>query len=88
MNRVRKGELELQSKGMWDVPHPWLNIFIPRSQIQDLYHALTNIIANDTKDFVGPVLIYPLHRNKYVKLKFILQFILYTLSVRFLDQNL
>ncbi|XP_057537467.1 cytokinin dehydrogenase 3-like [Amaranthus tricolor] len=65
LNRVRKGELELQSKGMWDVPHPWLNIFIPRSQIQDLYHALTNIIANDTKDFVGPVLIYPLNRNKW-----------------------
>ncbi|PHT73531.1 hypothetical protein T459_24316 [Capsicum annuum] len=28
LNRVRSGELELQSKGMWDVPHPWLNLFL------------------------------------------------------------
>ncbi|KAE9464459.1 hypothetical protein C3L33_03559, partial [Rhododendron williamsianum] len=25
LNRVRSGELKLQAKGLWDVPHPWLN---------------------------------------------------------------
>src|SRR5688572_25409565 len=55
---------------MWDVRHPWLNLFIPRSQIQDLYHALTSIIANDTKDFAGPVPSHPLNRSKSVKLTF------------------
>ncbi|KAL2945202.1 Cytokinin dehydrogenase 3 [Bienertia sinuspersici] len=66
LNRVRKGELELQSKGLWEVPHPWLNIFIPTSQILDFYPVITHIIANHTKNLAGPILIYPLNRNKYV----------------------
>ncbi|CAL0325531.1 unnamed protein product [Lupinus luteus] len=35
LNRVRSGELKLDSQGLWNVPHPWLNLFIPRSQIMD-----------------------------------------------------
>ncbi|KAJ1439863.1 Oxygen oxidoreductase covalent FAD-binding site [Sesbania bispinosa] len=27
LNRVRSGELKLQSQGLWDVPHPWLNLW-------------------------------------------------------------
>ncbi|KNA16854.1 hypothetical protein SOVF_085440 [Spinacia oleracea] len=65
LNRVRKGELELHSKGLWEVPHPWLNIFIPKSQIQEFYHVIPNIIAKDNTDLAGPVLFYPLNRNKW-----------------------
>ncbi|XP_074305273.1 cytokinin dehydrogenase 3-like [Silene latifolia] len=64
LNRVRRGELELQSKGLWDVPHPWLNIFIPRSRINDFSHVFTKIASKDSK-VLGPILIYPLNRNKW-----------------------
>ncbi|CAI9757960.1 unnamed protein product [Fraxinus pennsylvanica] len=30
LDRVHKAELKLRSKGLWDVPHPWLNIFVPK----------------------------------------------------------
>lgn len=35
LNRVRTGELNLKSKGQWDVPHPWLNLFVPKTQISN-----------------------------------------------------
>ncbi|KAL2501273.1 Cytokinin dehydrogenase, partial [Forsythia ovata] len=35
LNRVRRGEITLKSKGLWDVPHPWLNLFVPKSHILD-----------------------------------------------------
>ncbi|CAI0627952.1 unnamed protein product [Linum tenue] len=31
LDRVRSGELSLQSRGLWEVPHPWLNLFVPRT---------------------------------------------------------
>ncbi|KAK9715744.1 hypothetical protein RND81_06G186500 [Saponaria officinalis] len=64
LNRVRRGELELQSKGLWDVPHPWLNIFIPQSQINDFSRVFTMIISKNDK-VLGPILIYPMNRNKW-----------------------
>ncbi|PQQ03845.1 cytokinin dehydrogenase 5 [Prunus yedoensis var. nudiflora] len=29
LDRVHKAEMKLRSKGLWDVPHPWLNLFVP-----------------------------------------------------------
>ena len=33
LDRVREEERALRSAGVWEVPHPWLNLFIPRSRI-------------------------------------------------------
>ncbi|KAG4932348.1 hypothetical protein JHK87_046350 [Glycine soja] len=35
LNRVHADELFLRSQGLWDVPHPWLNLFVPASRISD-----------------------------------------------------
>jgi len=35
LDRVHEEETVLRSAGMWEVPHPWLNLFIPRSHILD-----------------------------------------------------
>ncbi|MBA0623512.1 hypothetical protein Godav_008972 [Gossypium davidsonii] len=35
LDRVHKAELKLRSKGLWEVPHPWLNLFVPKSKIAD-----------------------------------------------------
>lgn len=64
LNRVRAGELYLKSQGQWDVPHPWLNLFVPKSRIMD-FHAgvFINIIQAQNKS-TGPILVYPTSRKK------------------------
>lgn len=65
LNRVRSGELELQSKGMWDVPHPWLNLFVPKSSIMHFNAAVfVDIILRQNKTN-GPILVYPTSRKRY-----------------------
>lgn len=62
LDRVHKGELKLRSKGLWNVPHPWLNLFVPRSQIADFDAGVfKGILGNKTS---GPILIYPMNKNK------------------------
>jgi len=34
LDRVHASELILRSKGLWDLPHPWLNLLVPKSKIQ------------------------------------------------------
>uniref|UniRef100_A0A453CHC4 Cytokinin dehydrogenase 1 FAD/cytokinin binding domain-containing protein n=1 Tax=Aegilops tauschii subsp. strangulata TaxID=200361 RepID=A0A453CHC4_AEGTS len=39
LNRVRMEEESLRRQGLWDVPHPWLNMFVPKhgiAQLKDL----------------------------------------------------
>ncbi|RVX15245.1 Cytokinin dehydrogenase 5 [Vitis vinifera] len=62
LDRVHKAELKLRSKGLWDVPHPWLNLFVPRSRIADFDEGVfKGILGNKTS---GPILIYPMNKNK------------------------
>ncbi|XVE97979.1 hypothetical protein REPUB_Repub03eG0065600 [Reevesia pubescens] len=65
LNRVRSGELKLQSQGLWDVPHPWLNIFIPKSQIADFNDGVFKGIVLERNITTGPVLVYPMNRKKW-----------------------
>jgi len=64
LNRVRSGELELQAKGKWDVPHPWLNLFVPTSRIMDFNAGVFVDILSKQSNNTGPILVYPLNRNK------------------------
>nr|DAD40819.1 TPA_asm: hypothetical protein HUJ06_015142 [Nelumbo nucifera] len=62
LDRVHKAELKLRSKGLWDVPHPWLNLFVPKSRIADFDRGVfKGILGNKTS---GPILIYPMNKNK------------------------
>nr|XP_010907734.1 cytokinin dehydrogenase 5 [Elaeis guineensis] len=63
LDRVHKGELKLRAKGMWDVPHPWLNLFVPGSRIADFDRGVfRTILGNKTS---GPILIYPMNKHKW-----------------------
>ncbi|XP_059316195.1 cytokinin dehydrogenase 3-like [Lycium ferocissimum] len=65
LNRVRSGEIELKSKGLWDVPHPWLNLFVPKSSIMDFNAGvIVDIILRHNKA-IGPILVYPTSRKKW-----------------------
>ncbi|KAH9296067.1 hypothetical protein KI387_039655, partial [Taxus chinensis] len=61
LDRVHVGEEKLRAKGLWEVPHPWLNLFIPKSKIADFDRGVfRGILRNNTN---GPILIYPMNRN-------------------------
>ncbi|XP_057469506.1 cytokinin dehydrogenase 5 [Actinidia eriantha] len=63
LDRVHKAELKLRSKGLWEVPHPWLNLFVPKSRIDDFDKGVfKGILENKTS---GPILIYPMNKNKW-----------------------
>ncbi|XP_062148850.1 cytokinin dehydrogenase 3-like [Alnus glutinosa] len=65
LNRVRSGELKLQSQGLWDIPHPFLNLFVPKSQISDFNSGVFKDIVFNGNITTGPVLVYPMNRNKW-----------------------
>ncbi|WVZ59359.1 hypothetical protein U9M48_009510 [Paspalum notatum var. saurae] len=63
LNRVRMEEMSLRSIGMWEVHHPWLNMFVPKAGIGDFRDLLMDNISPDS--FEGLILIYPLLRDKW-----------------------
>ncbi|GAB2219565.1 hypothetical protein Droror1_Dr00007202 [Drosera rotundifolia] len=65
LDRVRKGQLELEAKGLWEVPHPWLNLFVPGSRILEFNSEVFASILNDPSKATGPFLLYPMLRKKW-----------------------
>lgn len=62
LDRVHRAELKLRSKNLWEVPHPWLNLFVPGSRIADFDRGVfKGILGNKTS---GPILIYPMNKDK------------------------
>lgn len=64
LNRVRSGELKLKEQGQWEVPHPWLNLFVPRSRILDFNNGVFKDIVLNGNITTGPVLVYPMNVKK------------------------
>ncbi|CAK7352554.1 unnamed protein product [Dovyalis caffra] len=65
LNRVRSGEQKLHSQGLWDVPHPWLNLFLPKSRILDFNKGVFHDLVLKRNITTGPLLFYPMNRNKW-----------------------
>ncbi|XP_076891416.1 cytokinin dehydrogenase 6-like [Bidens hawaiensis] len=63
LDRVHVSELKLQEKGLWDVPHPWLNLLVPKSKIHEFANEVFGKILMDTSN--GPILIYPVHKSRW-----------------------
>lgn len=64
LDRVGRDEQKLRSAGVWDVPHPWLNLFVPRSRIVDFDAGVFKGILKDTKP-VGLLLMYPMNKDRW-----------------------
>ena len=62
LDRVHVSEVKLRAKGLWEVPHPWLNLLIPKSKINDFADEVFGNILTDTSN--GPILIYPVNKSK------------------------
>ena len=64
LDRVRIEELKLHSKGLWDVYHPWLNLFVPKSRILEFNQRVFIDILQKENKSSGPFLVYPMKRKK------------------------
>lgn len=62
--RVKRVEEQAKANGIWDAPHPWLNLFISKSNIVDFDQTVFKKMLKD--GIGGPMLIYPLMRSKWV----------------------
>lgn len=59
--RVKRVEEDARANGIWDAPHPWLNLFVAKSDIADFdRHVFKNILKGGVG---GPMLIYPMMRS-------------------------
>ncbi|GKU89790.1 hypothetical protein SLEP1_g3884 [Rubroshorea leprosula] len=63
LDRVHLSEIKLRAKGLWEVPHPWLNLLIPKSRILDFAKEVFENILTDNSN--GPILIYPINKSKW-----------------------
>ncbi|KAL8501871.1 hypothetical protein ACS0TY_021110 [Phlomoides rotata] len=61
--RVKRAEKEAKAKGIWDAPHPWLNLFVSKTDIADFDRLVFKNILNNGVG--GPMLLYPLLRSKW-----------------------
>lgn len=63
LDRVHTSELKLRSKGLWEVPHPWINLLVPGSKIHEFNaRVFKDILRNTSND---PILLYPMKRNTW-----------------------
>ncbi|KAJ7537850.1 hypothetical protein O6H91_11G024400 [Diphasiastrum complanatum] len=63
LDRVHDKERDLRKSGLWYTPHPWLNLFIPKSRIIEFDAWVFK--KKLSGGINGPMLVYPLNRNKW-----------------------
>ncbi|KAI9392115.1 hypothetical protein POPTR_006G047900v4 [Populus trichocarpa] len=63
LDRVHLSEIKLRAKGLWDIPHPWLNLLIPKNKIFEFAQEVFGNILTDSSN--GPILIYPVNKSKW-----------------------
>ncbi|KOM48835.1 hypothetical protein LR48_Vigan07g253900 [Vigna angularis] len=61
--RVNRVEEDARANGIWDAPHPWLNLFVSKSHIAEFDREVFKKILKHGVG--GPILVYPLLRSKW-----------------------
>ncbi|CAK8564041.1 unnamed protein product [Lathyrus sativus] len=65
LNRVHSDELALRKEGLWDIPHPWLNMFVPKSRMADFDEGVFKGIILKQNITAGLVIVYPTNKAKW-----------------------
>ncbi|CAL9067132.1 unnamed protein product [Musa banksii] len=65
LDRVHHDEIKLRPMGLWDVPHPWLNLFVPKSRMRDFETGIFRGILIENNTPMATVLISPMNRSKW-----------------------
>ncbi len=56
----------LTAIGVWALPHPWFNVFVPASQVQQyIGSVVSNLTLADTGQ--GPILLYPVPTSRFTR---------------------
>lgn len=64
LNRLAPLIAFLRQIGVWDLPHPWVNLFVPAANAQTLIgETLATLTVDDIGQ--GPILIYPFNRKLF-----------------------
>ena len=64
LNRLAPLVAFLRQIGVWDFPHPWINLFVPAANAETLIgETLANLTVDDVGQ--GPILIYPFNRELF-----------------------
>ncbi|KAL6145188.1 PREDICTED: cytokinin dehydrogenase 1-like [Fragaria vesca subsp. vesca] len=63
LERVHLSEIKLREKGLWEVPHPWINLLIPKSKIHEFAEEVFGNILTDNIN--GPILMYPVNKTMW-----------------------
>lgn len=61
--RVKQVELHAKATGIWDAPHPWLNLLVSKASIVDFDRMVFKGILRE--GIGGPMLVYPMLRSRY-----------------------
>jgi len=61
ISRLDLVEAALRQIGLWQLPHPWIDVFVPRNAAVDFIRRELAQITPD--DVAGPMLIYPYRRS-------------------------
>lgn len=66
INRLAPTVAFLKQLGVWEFPHPWINLFIPGSQVNTTIERLTaRLTLDDTGN--GPILLYPIFTRRLTR---------------------
>jgi FAD/FMN-containing dehydrogenase len=64
LNRLAPLVAFLRQIGVWDFPHPWVNLFVPAPNAETMIgETLANLTVDDVGQ--GPILIYPFNRELF-----------------------
>ena len=64
LNRLAPLVAFLRQIGVWDLPHPWVNLFVPAANAATFIgETLSNLTVDDVGQ--GPILIYPFNREVF-----------------------
>lgn len=64
VNRLAPLIAFLRQIGVWEFPHPWVNLFVPSANAETLIgETLDNLTVDDVGQ--GPILIYPFNRELF-----------------------
>ena len=61
INRLAPLVATLKQAGVWDLPHPWVNLFLPVPEAQSFISSMVSALTVDDVG-QGPVLLYPANR--------------------------
>lgn len=62
LDRLAPSVAEQKEQGLWDDPHPWLNLLLPSEHVESLASGVLDELRPEDVGTAGVVLLYPLRR--------------------------